>query len=80
MGRDTFRTGHSWLRSERRRLKSHWCVADIRNRFELVLSLPQWHVRRTLRSRKSTFVGLGPRGDIANDLAVHARCFTSHRD
>jgi len=36
---------------------------DIRSLFEQVLSLPQRHVRPTLRSGKSTFFGLEPQVD-----------------
>lgn len=39
-------------------------VADISKGFEPVLSLPQRHARRTLRSRKLTFVALGPAGGL----------------
>ena len=41
---------------------------DIRSLFEQALSLPQGHVRPTLRSRKSMLVGLGLPADITNEV------------
>jgi hypothetical protein len=51
---------------------------DIRSPFEQVLSVPQRHVRPTLRSRKSTFVGLGLIGKVHPRHAYYAKSLCSY--